>query len=887
MKVGRPVVRWLVVGAAVALFTPSNGSSGLARQEMPAPPAGEVGPVLSTSDLPLRFEANRGQAAEEVEFLVRGGSSTLFLTLDSMVLARVDPADPAVSGAIRLRHAGASASRMSGVRRLPGTTNYLIGDDPARWRTGVPAFARVVYSDLYPGIDLIVRDDAGRVRYDYRIAPGASPGRIRVDVEGADGLELDGDGNLVIETALGPVSQTVPYAYQEIDGVRREVDVGYALDDAGFGFAVGEHDPTRPLVIDPIVGWATYLGLPGIVDDYVHATDGGGNTYVAGSTSSSSFPTTSGAVQEDKRGSVDAFVGKVTPDGTALEYLTYLGGSAGERNPDVDVDIFGQVVIGGQTFSANFPITAGLTGVRNPESNISDGYVSKLTSDGTAFLFSTYVGGTDQDRVRAVATAVGATYAGGATLSDDLVPIANCVQCANAGSEDAFVIHMDSAGATQFATYLGGSGQELLLDLDTDTGAEVVVTGKTGSVNFPTASPLQASLNGFTDAFVAKLGSAGTLLFSTYLGGPFQDQGVGLAVDGAGDFYVAAKSQSLTFPGVSGDGDGLSYAVKILADGSDFVWGVSAPVRLEDIAVDGFGSAWVVGVATDDSFSIDALQSSFGGGTTDASIARIDPSGAFDFATPWGGSGDESPNTIDVDGANDVYVSMGAINSNDMTTTNDGTLSGADPSFIDGFLLHLDVADPILGPLAICEDVTVTADDQCQACADVYGGTDPTVTLSQFPECPYSLGDTLVELTVSTFDGSASDTCEATVTVVDETPPVPECNAPDTIEMRDLPVTFTATATDNCSVASVEVVDPHCVRTFSNGVIELSLEPQCDFAVDGSSLTVNSFPGATPATSLPGFVEVRAEITWTARAEDGSGNTGVQSCQVIVEGSGG
>src|SRR5437867_10097 len=276
--------------------------------------------------LPLSFEANRGQADPQVKFLSRGPHHTLFLTFDEAVMvfrkpepsakgkpAKVKPAkrEKAMQAAIRMRFVGANPkARVGGQEELPGKANYFIGNDPTKWRTKVPTYAKVRYDDLYPGVDLIYYGDHRQLEYDVVVRPGGDPNRIVLGVQGADRLEVDAQGDLVLRTAAGSIRQRKPVIDQEVNGVRKEIRDAF----------VTKLNPTGSVLL-----YSTYLGGSDFDTGVGIAVDASGNAYVTGRTFSTNFPTTAGSFQTTLGGGGDVFVTKLNPTGSALVYSTYLG----------------------------------------------------------------------------------------------------------------------------------------------------------------------------------------------------------------------------------------------------------------------------------------------------------------------------------------------------------------------------------------------------------------------------------------------------------------------------------------------------------------------------------------------------------------------------------
>lgn len=296
--------------------------------------------------LPTRFEENRGQTDSRVQFLAHGAGYSVFLTSTDAVLklhddsAKLPVAFPARKYSfVRMRLEGANPSaRASGVDELPGKSNYFIGSDRARWHSNVATFAGVAFRDIYPGVSLKYRGVAGHLEYDFTIAPGIDPRRIRIAIDGATTLAIDSLGDLVIETAGGNLVQKAPVIYQIVDGARRIVAGGYTMRDSHtVGFAIGAYDRDVPLVIDPLLSYASYLGGSLIDFGTAIAVDAAGDAIVTGYTDSADFPIAENAFQptlfENAGGADDVFISKINPDGSALIYSTYAAGATRTRAP--------------------------------------------------------------------------------------------------------------------------------------------------------------------------------------------------------------------------------------------------------------------------------------------------------------------------------------------------------------------------------------------------------------------------------------------------------------------------------------------------------------------------------------------------------------------------
>ncbi|HEX7173950.1 MAG TPA: SBBP repeat-containing protein, partial [Pyrinomonadaceae bacterium] len=400
--------------------------------------------------LPMRFEANRGQTDAAVKFVARGQGYALFLTPTEAVLslrqaggreesaadaggpegasqagaAEESPSPSAASspsGAVlRVGLVGANpAPALEGVEELSGRSNYFVGADERGWVTDVAGFGAVKYESVYPGVDLVYYGQQRQLEYDFRLDAGADPARIALHFEGAQTVALGAGGDLVLGTEVGEVRQRRPFIYQEIDGARREVAGGYKLlGENRVAFEVGEYDQSRPLVIDPVLVYSTYLGGNDSDAGFGVAVDAAGNAYVAGDTFSTDFPGPS-PIQAAKDVSFDAFVLKLNPTGSGLVYATYLGGNGDDFGNAVAVDPAGNAYVVGYTTSDIFPLTAGA--LQQSRLGVIDGYVAKLNPTGSALVYSTLLGGNNNDEVLAVAAdAAGNAYVAGYTDSSEI-----------------------------------------------------------------------------------------------------------------------------------------------------------------------------------------------------------------------------------------------------------------------------------------------------------------------------------------------------------------------------------------------------------------------------------------------------------------------------------
>jgi hypothetical protein len=562
--------------------------------------------------------------------------------------------------------------------RLQGKVNYLVGRNPANWRTGLPTYGELVYRGLWPGIDLHLRGNHGRLEYELHLRPGADPRMIRFAYRGVRGLAVTRGGALAIAAPLGVLTDARPVTYQLAGGKRVPVASSYALRGGnGYGFALGRYDQSRPLVIDPGLEYSTYLGGSDGENASGIAVEGG-YAYVAGCTASDDFPTTPGAFQTVHNPGCDVFVSKLAKDGSALVYSTYLGGSNDDIGNAIAVD-GGRAYVTGPTFSTDFPTTPGAF-QRTIAGGDADGFVTELSKDGSALVYSTYLGGSGFDKENDVKVEGGQAYVSGDTDSTDFPTTPGAFQRTNHGGLDVTATKLAKDGsALAYSTYVGGSDDEESEHLAVE-GGRVYVTGLTSSSDFPaTAGAFQtAYAGGDDDAFVTKLAKDGSSLeYSTFLGGSGGDHGVGIAVEG-GRAYVTGITGSTDFPTTPGAfqqayGGGFrdAFVTKLdkraaALDYSTYLGGMNNDNGLA-IAVDG-GRAYVGGRTgcnacgpggNDFPTTAGAAQPVFGG-FFDTFVSKFATDGSsLDYSTYLGGSDFDEGDGVAVEGAR-AYIAGGA-----------------------------------------------------------------------------------------------------------------------------------------------------------------------------------------------------------------------------------
>jgi hypothetical protein len=674
--------------------------------------------------LPLAFVPNAGRTDPRVRFHAQAGGASFFFTPKEAVFSFTKGNQGTV---LRLAFLGANAAaRIEGRRPGSGRVNYLLGNDPSKWRTKLPTYEQVVYRELWPGIDLLVSGAAGAVKYEFLLASGAKVSDIRLAYRGADSLTLSPAGELLIGTPLGVLRDDRPRSHQLIGGKQVTVASSFALERGTntYGFALGPHNSEQPLVIDPGLVYSTFLGGSGEDFGREIAIDANGSAYLTGTTSSSNFPTSAGAFQSALADGLDIFVTKLNANGSALAYSTYLGGSfGGDESFGIDVDGDGSAYVTGQTLATDFPVTPGAFQTFVAGGIPGDAFVTKVNAAGSALVYSSYLGGSGNEEGLGIAVdAAGSAYVTGQTGTElpgqvpfPTTPGAFQTAPADAFGGDGFVTKVNASGsALAYSSYLGGSGADRSFDIATDAAGNAYLTGVTASTNFPTtAGAFQTAFaGGFPgDAFVTKVNAAGSgLVYSSYLGGSGDDTGIlgpSIAVDADGNAYLTGPPSSSNFPTTPGafqptlSGGGDAYVTKVNAAGSALVYssflGGSSIEAGIDIAVDANGSVHVTGGTGSSNFptTAGAFQMMYGG-SGDAFVTKVNASGsALTYSSYLGGCNGDTGMGIAVDTLGTVYVG-GGTGSTDFPTSA-GALQTTYGGSGDAFVTKLDVA-PVAQP---------------------------------------------------------------------------------------------------------------------------------------------------------------------------------------------
>ncbi len=710
----------LIVGLLSLLWlasSQSTASKSLTKAEPSTTPSmpskGAVSAKLA--DLERGWVKNEGQWDKRALFSAPGYFGNTWITKDGELLhvavkkeeckdkTEKAKACPSKSWVISERWVGGKVQAIKGEEELQTKVSYFVGNDPSKHKSGLSTYRYVSLGEVWSGVEVRLKATQKTVEKLFYVKPSADPSKIQVQVDGARGLRLSKDGEIIIKTGLGELKLSKPIAWQEKDGKKLPVEVSYKLIGKNrYSFEVAKADPSLPIVIDPILQ-STYLG--GSDSDYayalaIHPTTG--EVYVAGRTYSPDFPNTSGGAQESNNGYYDAFVARLNSNLTQIIQSTYLGGSVDDYAYALAISSTGDVYVAGSTTSFNFPRTSG--GAQASKGGLDDAFVAKLNSS-LNLLQSTYLGGSRGDYASAIAiSSTGDVYVAGKTSSPNFPRTSGGAQASSGGGDDAFVAKLDSTltNSSFQSTYLGGSlfDDAYALAIHPTTG-DVYVAGRTSSTNFPrTSGGAQQTSGGGDDAFVARLDSTLTnsSFQSTYLGGSGGDFAYAIAIrPTTGEVYVAGYTTSPNFPRTSGGAQqtkrGIWDAFVARLDStltnssfqSTYLGGSGGDFAFA-LAISG-SNVYVAGRTESNDFpgTTGGAQRTSGGGG-DAFVVKLDSTltnSSFQ-STYLGGSGSDYARALAISGS-DVYV-VGDTSSNDFPGTSGRASSRSDQ---DAFVAKL------------------------------------------------------------------------------------------------------------------------------------------------------------------------------------------------------
>jgi hypothetical protein len=659
-------------------------------------------PQAARISTPLYFEANKGQAAPQINFISRAGQNLIAFNEKELEIH-------GKSFSIRMEISRAQETRITPTKPLPGTSNYYRGENSKKWITGVPHYGRLFYPETYPGIDLAFYGNEGRLEYDFIVKPGADPAQIEIALTGA-ALEIDKKGNLLLKG--DKLFFCAPKIYQVNGQTRKPVKGGFLLKGKDkVGFQVASYDPEKTLVIDPELVFASFLGGP--LDDEGRniAVDSGGNIIVTGFTLSSNFPLQS--EEQGFKGAMDAFITKFDPDGRTLIYSTYIGGFDDDAANGLALDSTGNAYMTGFTDSlTGFP---SLNAISDPGAlGGRDAFITKLSPAG-ALSFSSRLGGSQDDDARDIAVdSSGNIYITGVTSSLDF-PRRNPGLPDSLVIPDAFALKLHASGASYaftYSTYISGPGTDEGSGIAADADGNAFITGATNSsAQFPIQSAFQSTYAGGTDAFVTKLNPTGGLLYSSYLGGASDDRGRAIAVDASGNFYLTGTTNSTDFPVRNGfdtsfNGGTDAFAAEFNPAGSALVYssflGGASNDQGIDIKVDQTEIAYITGNTNSitDFPQKDALQTPPSG--KNVFLTKVAAGGGrLLLSTELGGNADDEGHGLFIDPEGTAYLtgftaSPDFISSIGTTAGKFPDWNGNDDAFVIKAALNLAPAVPVL-----------------------------------------------------------------------------------------------------------------------------------------------------------------------------------------------
>jgi len=564
-----PGFRWTAIGliSAMIIFTFLGSLLTGTRN-----PSINVPSIASTfSQLPLAFIPNQGQSDAAVQFEVQGAGNRLTFAPQSITLQVQEQT-------VQLGFINANpAPTITAGDMLPGIVNYFQGSQVDSWLTNVPTYASIHYRELYPGINLRYEGNDGLLESTFTLAPGADPALIRWQYTGAAALVVDeatGDLQVTLPDQSRVVEQA-PVAWQEIEGKRVPVTVAFSLSiDNSIGFSVEKYNPALPLIIDPTIVYETIQGLGDFSDGLDIAIDAAGNAYVLGRVYDSNN---------------DVGIVKLSPDGSVL-YTTYLRGNKGDFGGGISLDAAGDIYIAGGTDSLDFPILNAIKPVKDGVTR--EGFITKLANGDGSLLFSTFFGGSRSDEIYDITlNDAGEIYVVGKTQSTDFPtvnPIQSGLNLNQCFCDDAFVTKFSPDALTVlYSTYLGGAARDSGQSIALDATNNIYITGSTQSDDFPTQAAIQpnrAGVNQDVDLFVSKISADGSsLVYSTYLGGTRNESARRIAVDSAGNAFVAGTTISVDFPTTAG-----AYREQYIGGARACLSGLSLPIDCTDMFVTKF-----------------------------------------------------------------------------------------------------------------------------------------------------------------------------------------------------------------------------------------------------------------------------------------------------------
>ncbi len=669
-------------------ITINNTSNTLAKLGLTEPDKAAKSQISENyGKLPLRFEKNTGQLNETVDFISHNNNYTLFLSPTKATFSfekekninnfvnktKVNRETTNVTAidvlTMELIGANVNAKAIE-IDKLVTTSNYFLNNNEKQWQTNVENFAKVQYQNIYPGIDIAYYGNQRQLEYDLIVSPYTNPDIINLQFSEAQNLTINNEGDLVITVNEQEFYKKKPYAYQEINGVKQLVTTNYIVKENNkISFELGSYDVSQQLIIDPVIGYSTYLGGTGSDFSNAIAIDTTGNAYIVGYTESLNFPTNN-PQQRSISGKNDLFISKLNATGSSLAFSTYIGGSDEDFGNAIAIDSKGNVYITGYTFSNNFPVANPFQSKNgNTIANTGgDAFVVKLNSQGNTLVYATYLGGIADDMATSIAVdSQDSVYITGFTNSANF-PVVNSVQAKSNGGFDAFITKLNATGNSMaYSSYFGGSDNDFGNAITIDKSNNAYIVGLTDSRNLPIVNPQQSILGGDSDGFIAKFVSTGnSLSFATYFGGSNFDTITSVAVDSTNNIYVTgvtgSKDFSIMNPIQQTKADSLdSFISKLNAAGNSLIFstylGGSGDEQANSIALDDKNNVYIMGVTSSTNFPLADATQKTNGGQQDVFMTKINATGnSLVFSTYLGGAGNDVGASLAVDNKGNVFM---------------------------------------------------------------------------------------------------------------------------------------------------------------------------------------------------------------------------------------
>ena len=625
------------------------------------------------------FTKNQGQLENEEIYFTYTSKNINFAFLESSVLVKISKSldeNTTQSSTFKIIFENSNKVIPKGQEELEHKSNYFIGNDSSKWKSNVLNYEKVVYKNLYDGIDLVYYFNEKGLKYDWVVKVEGEPSEIVERFEGIDSIEKDNDGGLIIKNEAGELMEEKPYSYQEIFGDFVEVDVCFnVISENRVTYEIGDYDSSNDLIIDPLI-YSIVIGGNGTEGLYGGkiALDNENNVYTVGTTWSSNFPTTPECFNESYNGDGDVYIFKLNNDGSTLVFSTFIGGKKIDWGYDLVLDPLSYIYVTGHTSSSDFPITIGCYDVSHNGEN--DIFVSKLGKDGKKLIYSTFVGGEDGDFSHSITLdSDNNTYITGRTWSHDFPTTLHSYDISYNDHNDVFVFKLNFDGSKMlYSTFVGGSEYDVGFCIEVDSEKNAYITGRTKSSDFPiTIGCFDNSHNGNFDVFVFKLNKEGSdLIYSTYIGGGEWDEGNGIALDSKNNIYIVGCTNSKNFPITSNcyddsynDWGNDVFVFKMNSDGSDLSYSTFIGTGIGDsIMLDSEKNAYITGGTRSSNFP--TTPDCFYNTSYGVFVFKLNSNGSNLLYSTYIGGG--SGKDIALDSENNLYV-VGCTSSIDFPIT--------------------------------------------------------------------------------------------------------------------------------------------------------------------------------------------------------------------------